>query len=341
MIENTTAPERIKGIFLGRSLDNIARVWRPRQRQLLEEQVEFPPCPITPEEIEAHAPWLAETQVIFSTWGMPQLSAQQLDLMPKLKAVFYAAGSVKGFAAPLFDREIMVVSAWAANAVPVAEFTLSQILFSLKLGWQHLRQIPSHPDPARWNRLPVKGVYGASVGIIALGMIGRKLCEFLRPFHVHKLIYDPLVTHEGAAALGGQKTGLKELFAQSDVVTLHAPWLPETEGLITGELIASMKPYATLINTARGALIREPEMIAVLKERPDLTAVLDVTLPEPPLPGSPLYHLDNVILTPHIAGSLGDEVERMSDLMISEFMAWRQGRALHYVVSSESSAKIS
>ncbi len=325
----------MKGILFGEHPDTVTTVWGSSQQLRLAECVELAPGVITPSEMKAHTEWLAETEVIFSTWGMPKLSDEQFGLLPKLKAVFYAAGSVKGFAAPLFDRGIMIVNAGAANAVPVAEFTLAEILFSLKRGWAHIRQFEKNPGPDSWKRLPVKGVYGATVGIIALGTIGRNLCELLRPFHLHKLVYDPFASDEAVEALGLQKVDLKELFAKSDVVTLHAPSLPATVGMITGGLLASMKPYATFINTARGALVKEPEMIEVLRARPDLTAVLDVTWPEPPLAGSPIYELENVILTPHLAGSHGDEVQRMSDLMISEFIAWKEGRALSHVVTPD------
>src|SRR5690606_8819626 len=105
---------------------------------------------------------------------------------------------------------------------------------------------------------------------------------------------------------------------RSDVVSLHSPWLPETVGMITGDHFRQMKPYASFINTARGAIIREAEMIAVLQDRPDLTALLDVTYPEPPAPGSPLYTLPNVVLTPHIAGSMDMECRRMGRYMVDE-----------------------
>lgn len=112
--------------------------------------------------------------------------------------------------------------------------------------------------------------------------------------------HDPYVTEQEASRLGVELMTLARLFREADVVSLHTPWLPGTEGLIRGSHLASIKRGAAFVNTS-GAVVMEAEMIAVLKDRPDLTAVLDVTHPEPPEPDSPLYDLPNVVLTPHPA----------------------------------------
>lgn len=332
---------RIKAAFLAEKPEIVHSVWGTRQRERLAGLVDLPPEIITPENMAQHAEWLADTRVVFSTWSMLRLTPEQFAFLPNLQAVFYAAGSVKPFAEPLFDRNVTVVSAWAANAVPVAEFTLSQILFSLKLGWQHTRQLRSLPGPEGFKRLEIPGVYGTTVGIVSLGMIGRKLCQLLQPFTLQKLAYDPFVRSETLRELGAARAeSLEEIFSQSDVVTIHTPWLKETEGIVTGELLAAMKPNATFINTSRGALVREDELIEVMRARPDLTAILDVTWPEPPVVGSPMYELENIILTPHIAGSMGTEVLRMADLMIEEFLLWVEGQPLRYAVTRELMARI-
>ncbi len=332
---------RIKAAFLAGGPDIVHRVWGPRQQERLAGLVDLHPAVITPASLADHSEWLADTRVIFSTWSMPRLTPEQLALMPNLQAVFYAAGTVKSFADPLFDRDVTVVSAWAANAIPVAEFTLSQILFSLKLGWQHVRQLHNAPGPEGFRHLEIPGVYGTTVGIVSLGMIGSKLCQLLQPFALRKLAYDPFVPGETLRELGAARAeSLEEVFSQGDVVTIHTPWLKETEGIVTGELLAAMKPNATFINTSRGALVREDELIDVMRSRPDLTAILDVTWPEPPAAGSPLYELENIVLTPHIAGSVGGEVLRMADLMIEEFLLWAEGRPLRYAVTRELMARI-
>lgn len=105
--------------------------------------------------------------------------------------------------------------------------------------------------------------------------------------------------------------------------------------MITGEHFKLMKSYSSFINTARGAIIREEEMIEVLKERGDITAVLDVTFPEPPVKESPLYSLPNVILTPHLAGSVGQECGRMGSYMLEEFKRYLSGEELKWQVTRE------
>jgi phosphoglycerate dehydrogenase-like enzyme len=133
---------------------------------------------------------------------------------------------------------------------------------------------------------------------------------------------------------------LDEAFKQADIVSLHTPLLPETQGLIRGAHFSAMKPGATFINTARGAVVIQDEMLDTLRRRPDLHAVLDVTEPEPPLPDSPLFDLPNVVLTPHIAGTCTAEAPRLGREMIAEFHRWRENRPLLHAVTAESAARM-
>ena len=133
---------------------------------------------------------------------------------------------------------------------------------------------------------------------------------------------------------------LEELFRECDVISVHAPWIPGTERMITGALIYSMKPGATLINTSRGAVIAEDEMIEALRRRPDLSAVLDVTFPEPPAEDSPLRSLPNVVLTPHIAGSMQGECARMGSWMADELRRFVDGVPLRYGITQAMLAKM-
>lgn len=328
----------VKAIFLGDQCQ-VDRVWGPEQRARLRKIVEIEDQVWRAEDLVSGGPALREVEAVFSTWGMPRLEQAALDAMPALKVVFYAAGSVRHFAEPLWERGVRVASAWVANGVPVAEFTLAQVILGLKQAWAHAEML-RREGPRGWRHLPMNGVYGASVGIVSLGVIGRRVVESLRPLQLKLRAYDPYVDEARAASMGVELVSLESIFASCEVVTLHTPWLKETEGLVTGALIESMKPGATLINTSRGAVIDEPAMIEVLERRTDLTAVLDVTHPEPPVEGSPLYRLPNVILTPHIAGSCGMEVRRMADWMVEECEAWRQGLPLRYAVTAEMAARM-
>jgi phosphoglycerate dehydrogenase-like enzyme len=292
---------------------------------------------LTAAAARARPDLLAEAEVIFSGWGAPRMDEEFLAATPKLRAVFYGAGSIRSFTTDAFwERGVAVSSAYAMNAVPVAEYTLAAILFSLKRGWHfcfETKRRGAYPP-----RGPVPGAYGSTVGLVSLGMIGRLVRERLRPFDVDVIAFDPFVTPEQATALDVEMVSLEEVFRRSDVVSLHTPWLKETEGMVRREHFAAMRPGATFINTARGAVVHEEGLIAVMTERPDLTAVLDVTWPEPPVAGSPLYALPNAILTPHIAGSQGNECRRMGRCMLEEFERWSRGEPVRWQISREKAA---
>jgi phosphoglycerate dehydrogenase-like enzyme len=324
---------RFKGIFIlhHSAYDDI---YGTAERAAIGELIDIVAPPQTAEEILEHREVLREVEVILSGWGAPLMDEAFLAHAPHLRAVFYGAGSIRGFVTDaLWERGILVTSAQAANAIPVAEYTLAAILFSLKHGWQlaeQTRREQRFPPP-----INVPGVYGATVGIVALGLIGRLVRERLRPFDVRIIAYDPYVTPEQAVALDVSLCSLETLFREAQVVTLHAPLLPETTGMVRATHLASMPQGAILINTARGALIQQEELVAILSQRTDLHAVLDVTEPEPPPPGSPLYALPNVTLTPHIAGSLGAERRRLGQVMVAELRRFVTGEPLLHTITRE------
>ncbi len=162
------------------------------------------------------------------------------------------------------------------------------------------------------------------MGIIGASRIGRRVIELLRPFDLDVLLYDPYAAPQEAAALGVEPVSLDDLCARSSVVSVHAPQLPATHHMISTRQLAAMPAGATLINTARGSLVDENALLPELASG-RLNAVLDVTDPELPPPDSPLYDLPNVLLTPHIAGSLGGELHRMADQALDELERYAQG----------------
>lgn len=315
--------------------EGILNVYGREHYRKLTEMTKLYPVVITSENFHRYAGDLAETEVIFSTWGMPAIEEEQLQHMKKLKALFYAAGSVRKFAMPFLDSGVIVVSAWVANAVPVAEFSLAQILLSCKGYFRNTgycrdsetmlsRKVPSGP-----------GIYGSKVAVIGAGTIGRKLIEHLKNFDLKILVVDPGLEAGAARNMGIHKISLQEAFSQALVVSNHLPDTPELAGILDGRLFRSMPRGATFINTGRGRQVNEKEMIEVFTERPDLTALLDVTWPEPPEAGSPLYKMRNVHLSSHIAGSLNNETARLADYAIDEFMRWMEGKPLKYSVTPE------
>jgi phosphoglycerate dehydrogenase-like enzyme len=290
----------------------------------------------TVQSILEHPEVLKQAEVILSGWGAPCMDAQFLNAAPNLKLVLYGAGSIRGIVTDEFwDRGILINSAWGANAIPVAHYTLSQILFCLKHGWQFAHAVKRLQAYPKQQDLIGPGAYRSTVGIISLGMIGRLMCQLLTSFQLRIVAYDPFASPELAKTLGVELVSLDEVFQQADVVSLHTPWLKETEGMIKGKHFAMMKNGASFINTARGAVVNEPEMIEVLTQRPDLFAVLDVTHPEPPEPGSVLYTLENVIVTPHIAGAMGRECNRMGRYMVEDLQRYLRGEPLQWGITRE------
>lgn len=312
-------------------------IYSPDEQRRATERLAFPHPPQTPDSIGGAKECLADVEVILSGWGMPPVDDDFLAAAPKLKAIFYGAGSVKGFVTDaLWKREIIVTSSYAANAVPVSEFTCAQIVLALKRAW------PCALDIKRKGNYGTKrdcaGAYGSTIGLVSMGMIGRMVRERLRTLDVRVIAFDPFLSAAAAAALEVELCPLDEIFHRADVVSLHTPWLKETEGMIRGAHFAGMKPDATFINTARGAIVHEAEMIEALRLRPDLTALLDVTHPEPPVPGSPLYTLPNVVLTPHIAGSLNGECRRMGRDALDELERYLAGQPLRWRITREKAA---
>ena len=321
----------IKALFLGNNPGAIERVYARGRYEQVAAATDLYPTIVSQAGFAEHAENLADVRVAFGTWGFPALSAEDLDRLPNLEVVFYGAGSVQGFARSFLERGITVVSAWAANAVPVAEFTLAQILLATKGYFANTLQLRSPEDWRNGYRGP--GNYGETVAILGLGMIGRLVVGLLEPFQLDVVVRSSHMTAEEAEELGVRQVTFEEAFSTALVVSNHLANRPHTVGQLNYRLFAAMRPHGVFINTGRGAQVVEEDMIRALRERPDLTALLDVTYPEPPEPGSPLYTLPNAWLSSHIAGSIGDEVVRMADYVISEFAAWRDGKPLQYAVS--------
>lgn len=259
-----------------------------------------------------------DTEILITGWGAPALDARMLDALPRLRAVFHAAGSVKRVVSPeLWERGIRVSSSADANAVPVAEYTLAMILLSAKGALEsavayHLTQDMSLARPRA-----DAGAFGITVGIVGASRIGRRVLDLLRPFDITTVLYDPSLTASDAAALGTTLVSLPDLLRVSDIVSLHAPSLPATYRMLGAAELASMRDGATLINTARGSLVDTDALVAELTAG-RLRAVLDVTDPEPLPAGHPLFSTPGVTLTPHIAGSLGNELRRMGSQTVDE-----------------------
>lgn len=316
--------------------DVMDKVYPDNIKKEIESLVDIKQKPMTSKEVEENIEVLKDIDVIFSSWGGPNLNKNFLDHAPNLKIMFYGAGTIKKIVTDeSWERGIRITTANVANAIPVAEFTIASIIFGLKNLVQMTNLIKNTREYPSVPHQDIKGVFDSTIGIISLGAVGREVLKRLRSFDVNIKVYHPSLTKKGAKELGVELVSLDEMFKTCDVVSLHAPLLDSTRGMITGDHIKLMKEYGVFINTARGAVVSENEVIEALKERKDITAFLDVVYPEPPAKDSPLYDMDNVVLAPHIAGSEGKEIGRMGKFMLEELKRYLNDENLKWEVTKE------
>ncbi|WP_326701142.1 hydroxyacid dehydrogenase [Streptomyces sp. NBC_01754] len=334
-MSDTAPAHRRPRAALAMSPDAAASVLRPEVLAALDTVCARGPHPvITDFGAPAARAALADAEVLITGWGCPPVHAGVLADAPALRAVVHTAGSVRAHVTDAcWDRGIEVSSAAAANALPVAEYTVAMILLSGKRVLERARDLRT----ARVREAAVPsgvGNYGRTVGILSASLIGRRVIELLRPYDLRVLLHDPYVSGAEAAALGVRPVSLAALFTESDVVSVHTPLLPATTGLVSGELLASMRPDGVLVNTSRGAVVDQDALVGVLR-RGHIRAVLDVTDPEPLPPEHPLWECDNVLVTPHLAGSQGNELRRLADLAVGEVARWAAGDGFAHRVRRE------
>lgn len=286
---------------------------------------------------EFHSPsakeLLHEVEVLITGWGCPVIDEGTLAAAPHLRAIIHTAGSIRPHVtAACFDRGIKVASGASANSQPVVEYALAMIILEGKRVLERAAQY--HRDrriPSLSETDSSLGNYHRTVGILSASMIGRGVMRLLRHHDFRVLLSDPYVQESTASDYGAELVSIEELFERSDIVSLHTPLLPSTRGLVTRRLLGSMKPGAVLINTARGALVDQEALTdAVSVGR--IRAVLDVTDPEQLPADDPLWDSENVLITPHLAGSHGNELGRLRELALEELFRWAVGEPLRHTV---------
>lgn len=310
-------------------------VFAERDRRRLAELCDIPDeTPLEHFDDARAAAALAEAEILITGWGCAGIDASMITRAPKLRLIAHAAGTVKTFIAPeILSAGVLVTQAGAANALPVAEFTLAAILFANKAVMRFRDQYAD--SRATRSSLPIAdgpiGNYSKIIGVVGASRIGRRVIELLKPFDLDILLYDPFVAQADAAALGVELCELDDLIRRSDVVTLHAPSVPATRHMIDARRLSLLRDGATFINTARGALVDHTALEAELVSG-RINAFIDVTEPEVLPAASPLYTLRNVVLTPHIAGALGVERERLGALIADEIERYVRGEPLQHAV---------
>jgi phosphoglycerate dehydrogenase-like enzyme len=303
----------------------------PRLREVAHVEVWEGPGDPTPAAVGAA---LRHSHVLVTGWGVPPL-AELTDWSPEgspLRLVIHSAGTVKQLVpVEAIERGLLVTHANEALADAVAEFTLGAII----LGWRNVFAAAERYR-AGAVALPVatqREIRGSTVGVIGASAIGRRVMQLLRPLGARLLLADPYATPTIAAEHGATLVELGELLRESDIVSLHAPVIAETIGMLGAAEFAAMKRGALFVNTARGRLIDDDALLGEL-QRGRLSALLDVTDPIEPLPlDSPLFRLENCVLLPHMAGISLEARRRQGRIVVDEAIRFLAGEPLQHQVT--------
>ncbi len=326
----------MKIALFGTNQVQFSKVYTPEVMKKLGEYGELSEK-INRKNLAKNADFLADCEIAFSTWGMPKFTKEEIaKYMPKLKAVFYAAGTVQYFARPFLESGIKVFSAFAANAVPVAEYTFAQITLAAKGYFQSAKTYRIFHARSVAFANSATGNFGCKVGLVGLGAIGRMVAERLKTLDVEVYACDPFVPEETAKKLGVTLVDMETLFSECDIISNHLANKPELENIFNRKLFKKMKKNSTFINTGRGAQVAEYSLALSLLLHPSRTFVADVIKNEVFPYVSPLFWCPNAILTPHIAGSTGKEPQRMAYYMMEEMERYNSGEAVKYEVTLDS-----
>ncbi|MFH2117482.1 MAG: NAD(P)-dependent oxidoreductase [Bacillota bacterium] len=319
----------MKSVFLCSNLDMINKVYSDLVKIELNTNAGLEIVKVyTIDDITKNENIFCDIECIFSTWNMPQFVEEDIKkYFPRLKAIFYAAGTVKYFAKPFLNLGIRIYSAKEANSIPVAEFVVSQIILANKGYFQsqlkYKRSFFKKGFRAANKISQLKpGNYKSSVGIIGAGSVGRRVILLLKSYDINTFVYDPFLSDKEIDNLKCKRKSLEEIFRTCDVISNHLPDIDSTKGILDYQLFSRMNDNATFINTGRGFQVIEKDLVKVLREKPGVCAILDVTKHEPVFPLHPFKTRKNVFVSPHIAGSQNSEQLRMGELMLEAYKAY-------------------
>ncbi len=326
----------MKFVLMTNQKFQVARVYSDALKEQIRERGELPDFVVGKGDLKKYKEYLKDVEIIFSTWGMPHLSKEEIaEYLPNLKAVLYAAGTVQKFAREFLELDIKVSSAWRANAIPVAQFTFAQIVLAQKGYFQAAKRVKKNQPSALLHSYKHPGNYKTKVGIVGAGAIGSMVCERLKAIDCEVLVYDPFLSEERAKELCVTLTDLETLFSDCDVITNHLANKEELRGIYNYALFSKMKPYATFINTGRGDQVVEKDLARAMREKRSRTALIDVTSSDIVTYKNVMTRQRNVVQSPHIAGSGGQEVWRMAEYMIGEYDRFAAGEPLQHEVTLE------
>ena len=270
--------------------------------------------------------------VVITSWGSPIITEEHVAAADELLIVGHAAGSVKTRLAPAgHERGITLLSAADVIAESVAEYTLWAMLSGQRdlLRYERIMKTERGWKPTR----PWFGhcLYAKKVGIVSAGMVGRRVIGLLAPFGCEVMVYDPYLGEEDARLLNVRSVSLAELFANSDIISVHAPITPETKGMITRAHFRSIRDGVLFINTARAWTLDQDALLAELQKK-RFNAYIDVFEPEPLPADHPLRELDNVFLSPHISGHTVESRLRLVEEIARDIERFFNNEPLRLVV---------
>jgi len=277
---------------------------------------------------------IGDFDALVTSWGSPMITPELVSKARRLRIICHAAGSIRPYVCPeAFDAGITVTNAASAIAVSVAEATLCLILNGLR-GFHVYDGLLRSGETERPSLLPERELRSRIVGIVGAGEVGRRVIDLVRSFGCRILVFDPYKSQKQIHEMGAEPSSLERLFEECDVISLHAPNIPQNRHMIGRKLIRSMRDGALLVNTARGEIVDEEALIDELLDG-RIRAAIDVF--ERPVSeiASRLAECPNVILTPHVAGRTVDSRKRQGETVVEDLRLFFQGKKPRNVVTKD------
>ncbi|MFB6272676.1 MAG: phosphoglycerate dehydrogenase [Salinibacter sp.] len=288
----------------------------------------------SPHDRPLHADELSELirDVAGAILGVDAVSADVIQASARLKVISrYGIGVDNVDLDAATERGIVVTNTPGTNSTSVAELTMALMLALAR----NFPRLDRDVKAGRWTRVYGKELSGATLGVVGLGRIGRRVAELGSAFGMRCIYYDVVdPPAEVLERLEIDYAPWDELLAQSDVVTLHLPYTDDTHHVMDEAALAKMKSSAFLINTSRGGLVDEFALYNMLQDGGLGGAAFDAFAEEPP-EDHPLLALDNVVATPHIGAATRQSTVRTGQLAVDNALAVLHGDRPHYVVNSE------
>lgn len=263
-------------------------------------------------------------ECIFSTWNMPKMTEKQIEyIFPKLKYIFYAAGDTKYFENPFKQKNVTIFNAREVNSQVVANYVSGMILSSPQKILYGLSKYNQTVNVFAFfktrKNLDSTIQLVNKIGIIGAGSIGTKVINQLANFDYHILYYDPFVTIDAEKYRNIRKVSLKILLKEANVISNHLPDTIDTRNFYNYEIFSQMKDDVIFINTGRGQQVNEQDLYKFMRKNKKAIALLDVTKREPYIPFAKFKRIQNIYLTPHIAGCMGAEKSKLGDHVLKVF----------------------